>query len=132
HFGGGSHRYTHFDRCLGSPTGPNSQAAVFSALLQVHPLHEVGIGINHFAYNHSVRGGTITDVPQLKDPLDTARFHDAKKKRFLGPGTEWLLQPALYWNFNCFGRFALYTAGILDLLDKKERFAITASGGLYF
>ncbi|MBN1578639.1 MAG: hypothetical protein JW913_18895 [Chitinispirillaceae bacterium] len=132
HFGGGSHRYTHFNGCLGSPMGPNSQAAVLSALLRVHPIHEVGIGLNHYAWNHSVRGGTITDVPQLKDPLDTTRYYDTTKKRFLGPGTEWHLQPALYWNVNLFGRIALNAAATLDVLNKKGRFAFAANGGLYF
>ncbi len=131
HFGGGSHRYTHFNACLGSPMGPNSQAAVLSALLQVTRRHEVGIGINHFAYNHTGRGGNITDVFQREDPLDSLRYHDSATKRFLGPGTEWYLQPALYWNFNLFGRFALHATGTIDVLEKRGRFAFAVTGGLY-
>ncbi len=89
--------------------GPNSQAAVISTHLQVNRLHEVGIGLQHAAYNHTVRGGKITDIFQPVNPGDTTLFHDKATKRFLeGPGTEWYLQPVLYWNFNLFGRFALH------------------------
>ena len=132
HFSGGSHRYSHFNQCLGSPLGPNSQAAVLNVLLQVHRMHEAGIGINHYAYNRTVRGGSIADVFQLEDPLDSLRYHDSTTKRFLGPGTEWFLQPTLYWNFNLFGRFALHARSSIDLLDMRGRFAFAINGGLFF
>lgn len=132
HFCGGSHRYSHFNACLGSPMGPNSQAAIISTHLQVHRLHEVGIGLQHAAYNHTVRGGKITDIFQPLDPGDTTQFHDNATKRFLGPGTEWYLQPVLYWNFNLFGRFALHSSLGVDLLDKRGRGSFAIDGGLYF
>ena len=132
HFSGGSHRYTHFNAGLGSPLGPNSQGAVLAALLRINRLHEAGIGINHFAWNNQVRGGEITDVFQHPDPQDSLRFHDATVKHFLGKGTQWFLQPVIYWNFNVFGRFTLQTRVSVDLIDRKGRVALSASGGLYF
>jgi hypothetical protein len=132
HFSGGSHRYSHFNTGLGSPLGPNSLAGVIVALLQLHPLHEVGVGINQTAYNRSVRGGKITDVFQHVDPLDPLRYHDQTTKEFLGDGTEWLLQPSLYWNFNSFGRFAFKAALMADVLDNRGAVKFVISGGLYF
>jgi hypothetical protein len=132
HFGGGSHRYSHFNACLGSPLGPNSQAAVFAVLLQVHPLHEVGVGFNHFAYNHTTRGGSITDIFQYPDSENKAGFIDATVKRFLGPGTVRYLQPELYWNFNSLGIFSLHSVCRFDVLDNAGRFLFAIDGGLHF
>jgi hypothetical protein len=131
HFSGGSHRYTQFNTGLGSPLGPNSQGAVLSVLVQLNRLHEAGIGLNHFAYNRSVRGGKITDVFQHFDPDNPTRYHDVPTKRFLGPGTEWFLQPVLYWNVNLFGRFALRARTSVDLLDHRGRFSLAVNGGFY-
>jgi hypothetical protein len=132
HFSGGSHRYTHFNQNLGSPMGPNSQAAIFSFLMQISPLHEVGIGLRHTAWNGTVRGGSITDVFQFEDPEDSTRFFDSPTKRFLGPGTEWYLQPVLYWNFNLFSMISLRTMGTVDILDKRGRCSLAIYGGFYF
>lgn len=132
HFGGGSHRYSHFNACLGSPLGPNSQAAVLAVLLQVHPLHELGVGVNHFACNHTTRGGSITDIFQYPDAQNRSGFIDETQKRFLGPGTTWNLQPELYWNFNPLGLFSLHSVCRLDVLDNAGRFVFAIDGGVYF
>lgn len=132
HFSGGSHRYSHFNVPLGHPLGPNSQTAVLSGLIHLHPLHEAGVGLHHFAWNRTVRGGEITDVFQDDELIDAARFHDSTTKRFLGPGTKWFLQPALYWNFNCFGRFALRSQCRFDILEERGALSLAVSGGLYF
>ncbi|MCX8170029.1 MAG: hypothetical protein N3D72_02950, partial [Candidatus Methanomethyliaceae archaeon] len=132
HFCGGSHRYSHFNVCLGSPLGPNSQGAVVKALLQVAKYYEIGIGIIHTAYNRNVRGGEITDIFQLENPENPEQYHDSMKKRFLGEGTEWSLQPTIYWNFNMFGIFELTSLVGVEVLDKMGDFRFCISGGLYF
>jgi hypothetical protein len=132
HFSGGSHRYSHFNTGLGSPLGPNSQGAVGRVLLQLNRLNEAGVGINHTAFNRSVRGGKITDIFQQPGPVDSTAYYDAKVKQFLGPGTLWFLQPVLYWNFNVFGRFELHATAAVDLLDNRGTFSGTVYGGLYF
>ncbi len=131
HFGGASHRYTHFNASLGSPLGPNSQAAALDFFLFVHPLHEVGFGLRHSAFNRSVRGGNISDVFQHVDSSHGRLYGDSETKRFLGPGTSWFLQPVVHWNFNAFGRFSLRSVISVDLLDKRGRLMMAMSGGLY-
>ncbi len=132
HFSGGSHRYSHFNTGLGSSLGPNSQGAVGRVLVQLNRLNEAGVGINHTAFNRSVRGGKITDVFQQPGSVDSTAYYDAKVKQFLGPGTQWFLQPVLYWNFNVFGRFELHATAAVDLLDNRGAFSGTVYGGLYF
>lgn len=132
HFSGGSHRYSHFNTGLGSPLGPNSQGAVVAVLMQLDRLHEAGIGLRHVAWNHTVRGGSITDVFQQPGIVDSSLYYDSKTKQYLGPGTEWYLQPVLYWNFNVFGRFELHAQAAVDLLDKRGRSSGAVYGGLFF
>lgn len=132
HFNGGSHRYTHFSSSIGAQAGPNSLSSVLMGLIKVHPLHETGFGIQQLAYNHTVRGGSITDVFQHEDPDDTTRYHDATTKEFLGKGTLWHLRPSLYWKFNTFGTFALDAVFMVDVLENAGALSFRINGGLYF
>ncbi|NLG17112.1 MAG: hypothetical protein GX556_07265 [Fibrobacter sp.] len=132
HFYGGSHRYSHFDNCLGSPLGPNSQAIVLSMHSQISKLNKLGIGLNSIAQNRSVRGGNISDVYQFWDPADEMKFHDDTTKMFLGPGTEWSLKPVFYWSFNPFGRFRVDASYKVELLDNKHSSELSLWGGVVF
>lgn len=132
HFNGGSHRYSHFDRPLGSPLGPNSQSIVMRCMLQVTDYQEAGIGITHIAKNSVARGGKITDVFQYPDPLDTTRFHDVPTKRFLGPGTLWYLQPTLYYSYNFMGFFSFRAHYALGLLENRGNSELAIEGGFFF
>ncbi|HON11464.1 MAG TPA: hypothetical protein PLE24_11405 [Chitinispirillaceae bacterium] len=132
HFFGASHRYSHFDKCLGSPLGPNSQAIVLAVYSQINRLNMLGIGMNSIAVNSSVRGGKISDVFQHKDPLDSLRFHDSEEKRFLGSGTEWSLTPVLYWSFNQWGKFRIDASYKVELLDDRFSSVLSLWGGLVF
>lgn len=132
HFGGGSHRYTHFNRGLGSPMGPNSFAAKVVALLQWSRRNEFGIGVDVSAKNTTTRGGSITDVFQHPDPVDSLRFHDETVKKFLGEGTVLMCRPVLYWNYDVFGRFAVLSNIAVDLAENRGGVYLSLYGGLYF
>lgn len=132
HFYGGSHRYTHFDRCLGSPLGPNSQAVVLEMQAQVHKYHQVGFGIQSIAKNSEVRGGELTDVFQQGNNVKEGQFADNTKKRFLGPGTVWRLQPSLSWNYNPFGLFSVRARYQIDFIDDVATSSISIFGGFAF
>jgi hypothetical protein len=129
HFYGGSHRYTHFGLCLGSPLGPNSQSFVLACKAALDSRNTVGISLTDLAKNSSVRGGNITDV--FQDTTIGVRVADNKTKSFLGPGTTWNFRPGILWNFNPFGRFYLDASLGIDLLDGDDLF-VGARGGLVF
>lgn len=133
HFYGGSHRYTHFNQCLGSPLGPNSQAVILSMKSQVNKYNEIGVGLSSFAKNYSVRGGNLTDVFQDENLVDSGSFFDSTRKKFLGPQTKWSLRPSLSWNFNPFGLFSIKTSCEAGLAgDEKGLVGISVFGGLSF
>ena len=129
HFYGGSHRYTNFGMCLGSPLGPNSQAIVLACKSTLDKRNTVGLSLTDIAQNTSVRGGTITDV--FQDSTFGARVKDSETKTFLGPGTTWSLRPGILWTFNPFGRFSISSRCEIDLLGKNA-ISLGASGGLVF
>lgn len=132
HFYGGSHRYSHFDRCLGSPMGPNSQVIILDLFSQINNFNEVGIGFSCLAKNADVRGGKLTDVFQDENQVEEGQFFDKTTKRFLGPGTVWQLRPTLSWNFNPFGIFSIKARFEIDLRDKARTSNLSVWGGLSF
>jgi hypothetical protein len=132
HFFGGSHRYSHFDQCLGSPLGPNSQAIILEAYSQINNLNEIGIGLRCLAQNTDARGGKLTDVFQDENRVEEGQFFDKTTKRFLGPGTKWQLRPTLSWNFNPFGIFCIKARYEIDLQDKARTSSFSIWGGLSF
>jgi hypothetical protein len=131
HFYGGSHRYSHFDRCLGSPLGPNSQAIIVAIHSQINNFNEIGIGLSCLAKNPEARGGKFTDVFQDENLVEDGQFFDKPTKRFLGPGTVWQLKPALSWNFNPFGIFGIKARYEIDLLENGMS-SISIWGGFSF
>lgn len=132
HFYGGSHRYTHFDKCLGSPLGPNSQAVILVIQSQINKYHQLGVGLSSLAKNEQARGGKITDVFQDENRVEEGQFFDSTKKRFLGPGTVWRLRPSLSWNFNPFGNFSIKARYEIGLQDDSGQSSLSVFGGLSF
>ncbi len=132
HFYGGSHRYTHFDRCLGSPLGPNSQAIVLAIQTQINKYNEIGISLSSLAKNAAARGGKVTDVFQDKNRVEEGQFFDSAEKRFLGPGTQWLFRPAVSWNFNPFGIFGIKARYEIELKEDATKSSFSVWGGLSF
>ena len=132
HVFGGSHRYNHFDRCLGSPMGPNSQAIIVQIQSQINNFNEIGIGLSSLAKNSSARGGKISDVFQDENRVGEGQFFDKPTKRFLGPGTIWQLRPTLSWNFNPFGIFFIKARYEIDLQDEAGMSNLSVWGGLSF
>ncbi len=124
HFYGGSHRYEHFNKPLGSPLGPNSRGVMAFFDLGVSVRNTVGITVNSEATNSSVRGGSIEHVFQLDE--------DSTEKEFLGPGTVHYLRPGIYWTFDPFGVFRINAHYQIDLREDKGRSNLRLYGGLYF
>ncbi|MBD3391273.1 MAG: hypothetical protein GF418_04385 [Chitinivibrionales bacterium] len=106
HFYGGSHRYTHFGRSLGSPLGPNSAALVFQADIALHPAHTIGLLAKNVRTNAKARGGSIEDVFQ--------RDVDSETKEFLGAGTRRENTAGLFWKMTPFGAFTMTALGEYD------------------
>lgn len=132
HFYGGSHQYTHFNKCLGSPLGPNSQGLTALFQLTVTPMHIPGLGIWYQAANSTVRGGSITDVFQYPDISDSTKIHDSETKHFLGKGTISHFGPIVTYSFNPFGKFQIKFRYELDLIDNPGRSSMYLNGGFVF
>jgi hypothetical protein len=132
HFYGGSHQYTNFDQCLGSPLGPNSQGLSGLFQLTLSPQHIPGIGIWYQASNATARGGKITNIFQFPDETDSSRFYDSEKKHFLGKGTKSRFGPIVTYSFNPFGKFQVRFRYELDLIENPGRSAILLNGGFVF
>jgi hypothetical protein len=136
HFGGGSHRYTHFGQSLGSSLGPNADELVVELDAEIVPAHTAGIIVANRRKNQN-RGGNIRHV--FRDP-DFAAQHpgyytappDSKKKRFLGPGTTRSTRIGLFWLANPFGLFSVRTNLSYRFGDGDNFAVLSASGGLTF
>lgn len=132
HYYGGSHSYTNFGQCLGSPLGPNSQGIVVSSVVQLNKLNAMELRFTNIGQNSSVRGGKITDVFQYKDPQDSTRFFDSEKKKFLGHGTVWSNRPAIGWHFNQYGIININAEYALDCTDNEWGSIVSLWGGVRF
>ncbi|MBN1603353.1 MAG: hypothetical protein JW915_17220 [Chitinispirillaceae bacterium] len=132
HFYGGSHQYTHFDKCLGSPLGPNSQGFTAHFQLTVSPKHIAGFGLWYQASNSTVRGGSINDIFQYSDKSDSTAFHDSETKHFLGKGTTSYFGPIVTYSFNPFGRFQIQLRYELDLIEDPGDSRFFCNGGFVF
>ncbi len=119
HFYGGSHRYTHFDKSLGSPYGPNSDALMIQSDISLNELNAVGAYFNRVRTNSTVRGGSISDVFHLEK--------DSKTKEFLGKGTSVRSEIGALWRFNTFGRFKIHAKAGYEF---GTGVALRATGGL--
>ncbi|HEX7511716.1 MAG TPA: capsule assembly Wzi family protein, partial [Chitinivibrionales bacterium] len=137
HFYGGSHRYTDFDQCLGMPLGPDADALVVGAQVQVSPRNAIGFKLTNIRKNSSARGGNITDVFQdsLYDYNDTVirPLHpDNPKKTFLGPGTQTSTRLGVSWKYAPFGIFKIDALLEYEFSNGKNGVYGHASGGFVF
>lgn len=122
HFGGGSHRYTHFGQSLGSPLGPNADGLVASCSYAVHPAHSLGVLARMERKNGRVRGGSIRDVWQ--------EGQDSETKAFLeGPGLEKRTVGGVTWRM---GPFGLFRVDAFAFYESNGGVGFRADGGLFF
>jgi hypothetical protein len=122
HFGGGSHRYTHFGQSLGSPLGPNADGLVGSLGYAIHPMHTVGILGRMERKNGRVRGGSIRHVFQEGVDAETKAFVD-------GPGVEVRTLGGVTWRLSPFGVFRLEA---FAYYEEGGGVGLQAAGGLSF
>jgi len=127
HFYGGSHRYDHFNSCLGSDAGPNSLSAIVSCDIGVTKKVTLGVKAESISNNTSVRGGKITDIFQLSGDAP-----DAVTKRFLGPGTVTYVRPGVYGRYDPFGMFRVNAGIDVDVAEERGRARFSLDGGFRF
>jgi hypothetical protein len=111
HFYGGSHRYSHFDQCLGMPLGPNSDALVMAVEGQVSPRNSVGLRLTNTRKGIG-RGSALTDVFQdslfLYDNVVYRSQHpDSPHKTFLGHNPLTSTRIGASWKYSPFGIFKI-------------------------
>jgi hypothetical protein len=131
HFFGASHRYSHFDKCLGSPLGPNSQAIVLAVYSQINRLNKLGIGMNSIAVNSSVRGGKISECFSIRIHL-TVCDSMTVRRRISGQRNRVVFDPVLYWSFNQWGKFRIDAKFKVELLATRFSSVLSLWGGLVF
>jgi len=129
HFYGGSHRYDHFDKPLGSELGPNSMAIVANCDAAVTKKITAGLKLTSISNNPSARGGKITDIFQDSWRSDNP---DSETKRFLGPGTVHYLRPGVYGYYDPFGLFRVNAALDVDVAEDRGRVYFNVNGGFRF
>jgi hypothetical protein len=129
HFYGGSHRYDHFNVCLGSSAGPNSLSATVNCDIGVTKKMTLGVKVASLSNNPSVRGGKITDIFQDKGRVSTP---DAGTKKFLGPGTVSYVRPGVYGRYDPFGLFRVNAGIDVDVAEERGRARFSLDGGFRF
>jgi hypothetical protein len=127
HFYGGSHRYDHFDKSLGSALGPNSQAVVINADMDVMKKTALGLRLTSLAKNSETRGGKITDIFQ-----EGGGNPDSETKKFLGSGTVHHLRPGVYVSHDPFGFFKLNASVDVDAAEDRGAVHMKLEGGFRF
>jgi hypothetical protein len=131
HFYGGSHRYDHFDKCLGSPMGPNSMAIAANADVSVMNKVTTGLKLTSLSNNPTARGGKITDIFQ-EAGREGVIEPDSETKKFLGPGTVHYLRPGIYAAYDPFGLFRANVSIEVDVARDGGRMHFAVDGGFRF
>jgi hypothetical protein len=136
HFYGDSHRYTHFDKCLGMPLGPNSDALVIASESQISPKNAIGLTLTATRKSNA-RGGNVTDV--FQDSMDVFDGHvyysphpDSPRVKFLGSSVVSSTRLGLTWKFSPFGIFKIDALVEYDFAAGKNGLYGHAFGGLVF
>jgi hypothetical protein len=136
HFSGGSHRYTHFDRCLGMPLGPNSDALVLAVEGQISPRNAVGLRLAN-TRKGSGRGSGLTDVFQdslvvYDDVVYPSLRPDSPRKVFLGPNPATSTRLGVTWRLSPFGIFKIDALVEYDFASGNRGLYGHFYGGLVF
>jgi hypothetical protein len=131
HFYGGSHRYDHFDKSLGSPMGPNSMAVAANCGIGITKKVTAGLKLTSLSDNPSARGGKITDIFQDNDP-ERVIDPDSNTKKFLGSGTTHRVRPGIYGIYDPFGLFRLDASFEVDVAEGRGRACAAINGGFRF
>ncbi len=126
HFYGGSHRYDHFNTCLGSEAGPNSLSAIVNFDVGVTEKVTLGAKITSLSNNPSLRGGKITDIHQ-GNGIDSSGT-----KKFLGPGTVSHVRPGIYGRYDPFGLFRVNAGIDVDVAEDRGQTRFSLDGGFRF
>jgi len=129
HFYGGSHRYDHFNICLGSEAGPNSLSAIVNFDISVTEKVTLGVRAASLSNNPSARGGKITDIFQDEGRTETP---DIETKKFLGPGTVNYVKPGIYGRYDPFGLFRVNAGIDVDVAEERGRVSFSLDGGFRF
>ncbi|MDR2579245.1 MAG: hypothetical protein LBC70_10655 [Chitinispirillales bacterium] len=129
HFYGGSHRYDHFDKCLGSPMGPNSMAIAANADMSVTDRGTIGLKLTSLSNNPTARGGHINHI--FRDP-GRVENPDSETKKFLGPGTVHYLRPGIYGRYDPLGMFRVNASIEFDVAQDKGSVHFMLDGGFRF
>lgn len=130
HFYGGSHRYDHFDKPLGSQLGPNSMAVAANCDIAVTKKITAGLKLTSAQTNPTARGGQITHI--FQDDWRVEENPDSKTKTFLGPGTIHHLRPGIYAHYDPFGPFRVNASLEIDAAQDKGRVHFNVNGGFRF
>ncbi|MBD3317376.1 MAG: hypothetical protein GF344_16430 [Chitinivibrionales bacterium] len=122
HFGGGSHRYTHFGQSIGSPLGPNADGLVGHLTYAIHRLHTVGLLARIERKNEQVRGGSLRHIWQEGKDSEIKVFleSEGREVRKLG-GVTWQMSP-----------FGLFHVEALAFCEEGVGLGFEASGGFSF
>jgi hypothetical protein len=136
HFFGGSHRFTHFDQCLGMPLGPNSDAFVLAVEGRISPRNAVGLRLTN-TRKGTGRGSDIDDV--FQDSFDIYDGHvyypqhpDSPRKQFLGPGVISSTRLGVSWKLSPFGLFKIDALVEYDFASGNKGLYGHFFGGLVF
>ncbi|MDR3011676.1 MAG: hypothetical protein LBU70_00470 [Chitinispirillales bacterium] len=132
HTYGGSHRYDHFDKPLGSPMGPNSMAIAANAGMSVTKKGMVGLKLTSLSNNPTARGGNITDIFQFVSKEGFEFEPDSETKRFLGPGTIHYLRPGIYMRYDPFGPFRVNAEIEVETAHDRGKVRFALDGGFRF
>ena len=136
HFSGGSHRYTHFDKCLGMPLGPNSDALVIAIEGQISPRNAAGLRLTKTRKGIG-RGSDITDVFQDSMFIDNGRIYysshpDSPRKHFLGTNPLSSTRLGVSWKLAPFGVFKIDALVEYDFASGNKGAYGHFFGGLVF
>jgi hypothetical protein len=132
HAYGGSHRYDHFDKPLGSPMGPNSMAIAANAGMSVAKKGTLGLKLTSLSNNPTARGGKITDIFQYQSREGFDFEPDLWTKRFLGPGTIHYLRTGIYGRYDPFGMFRVNAEIEVETAHDKGKMRFALDGGFRF
>jgi len=131
HVYGGSHRYDHFNSCLGAAAGPNSLSMIVNGDISINEKMTLGVRVASLSNNPSARGGKITDIFQ-NDVEGSGITPDVGTKRFLGPGTVSYVRPGVYGRYDPFGLFRVNAGIDVDVAEERGRIQFSLDGGFRF
>jgi hypothetical protein len=131
HYYGGSHRFTHFGKILGSPLGPNSEALTVALHHYLYRSLRLTLSFDNVRKNKSVRGGSILDV--FQGGRDEDEYRDPEIKRFLGKTTVRHTTVKFRMQYMLRQRYSFFAAcGYNDTSETPGDFFLNIGGRLWY